>query len=106
MAVSAVPTTATITLMDLPGTKYRLLKPIVAQIEQDSAGFVVCEQGTGVYHYDPDLARSFAGFIDAFVGEFEFLESNESTLAPAMMAELERFRALLQKRDSDTAAAR
>jgi hypothetical protein len=105
MAALAAPTTATFTLLDLPGTKYRLIKPIVAEIERDSAGFVVSEQSTGVYHYDPDLSRSFAGFLQVFVDEFEFLQRNEDRLAPALSAQLERFRSLLEQRQPEPEAA-
>ncbi len=98
MAAAVIPTTATLTLLDLPETKYRLLKPIVAEIEPDDAGFVVSEQSTGVYHYDLDMSKALAGFLRAFVDEFEFLQRNEGRLSPALTAELERFRSLLTQR--------
>ncbi len=97
-AVANPPTTATLTLLDLPDPKYRLRKPIVAEIEPDEAGYVVSEQSTGVFHYDPDFPKAIAGFFRAFVEQFEFLLRNEANLSPALQGELERFRCLLQRR--------
>jgi len=95
---AAVPVTATITLLDLPGTKYSVRKAIVLEIEPDSAGFVVSEQSTGIFHYDMDLSRAFAGFVSTFVQEYEFLVSNEASLAPSLQAQLDRLRSLLEPR--------
>lgn len=92
------PTTATVTFLDLPESKYTLRKPVLAEIEPDEAGFVVSEQSTGVFFYDPDMSRSLTGFMHAFVDEFEFLQRNETHLSPSLLAELERFRSLLVER--------
>ena len=96
MAVLSSATTATLTLLELPGTQYRLKRPIVAEVERDPAGFVVAEQSTGVFHYDPDLSQALTGFLRAFVEQFEFLQRNEEQLAPALLSDLERFRTLLE----------
>ena len=64
MAAVAVPTTATMTLMDLPGTAYRLKKPIIVSIEQDECGyFVISEQNTGVFYHDHELSALFHGIF-------------------------------------------
>jgi len=91
-----VPTTGMLTLLELPDTGYRLKKPIMAQVERDDAGYVVSENLTGAFHYDPDLSRAIAGFLHAFVEEFELLRRNEGNLSPALAAELERFSSLLE----------
>src|SRR5579859_1602793 len=90
------PTVATMTFLELPGSRYRLRKALVAEIETDPAGFVVSEQHTGVYYYDQDLSKSIAGFFKAFVDQFEFLQSNASNLSPCLQAELEQFQSLVE----------
>lgn len=98
MVAAALPMTATVTLLDLPHTKYRLLRPVMVEIEPDEAGYVVSEQSTGVFHYDSDMPKSLSGFLQAFTAEFEFLQRNESQLSPALVGELERFRLLVAPR--------
>jgi hypothetical protein len=81
----------------LPETGYHLKKAIVVQVERDEEGsFVVSEANTGAFHYDHDLSRAVAGFVGAFVEEFEFLLHHESSLSPAMTSDLDRFRMLVE----------
>jgi hypothetical protein len=95
-AVPCAPTTGTLTLLELPDTGYRLKKPIMAQVERDAGGYVVSENLTGAFHYDPDLSRAIAGFVHAFVQEFELLQRNAGKLSPALTTELEKFSTLLE----------
>lgn len=90
------PTVMTTTILELPGTSYRLRKPLVAQVEHDVAGFVISEQSTGVFYYNADFSKVLAGFVEAFVDHFEFLQSNKENLSPSLQAELERFQSLLE----------
>ena len=89
-------TVATMTFLELPGTAYRLRKPLLAEIESDPAGFVVSEQHTGVFYYDEDLSKSIAGFFKAFVDQFEFLQKNAKNLSPRLQAEFEQFQSLME----------
>ena len=73
-------------------------KAIVVHVERDEGGsFVVSEANTGAFHYDNDLSRAVAGFVGAFVDEFEFLVHNEGSLSPALISDLERFRILVER---------
>jgi hypothetical protein len=71
----------------LPGTGYNLKQPIALFLQIDEGGrFVVSESNTGAFT-----------FFSAFVEEYEFLSQRESTLSPAMISDLERFRMLLER---------
>ncbi len=98
MAVAAPPVIATLVLQSLPHAKYRLRpgRSVVAEVEQDSAGYVVCEQSTGIFYYDPEFSRAIDGFLRALVDQFEFLRSNEQNLSPALSAELERLSSFME----------
>ncbi len=100
MAAVAVPTTATMTLMDLPGTAYRLKKSrLLFLSSKTSVGpFVISEKNTGVFDHDQELSALFTGFLSAFVDQFEFLKRNSAQLAPSLSAELEKFDILLERR--------
>jgi len=91
MATTSAPTVMTMTILELPGTSYRLRKPIVAEVEHDAAGFVIFEQSTGVFYYDADFSKVPAGFVEAFVEQFQFLQRNKHNLSPNLESELERF---------------
>jgi hypothetical protein len=81
----------------LPGTGYHLKKAIVVQVERDEGGtFVVSEASTGAFHYGNDLPHAVAGFVSAFVEEFEHLLKHENSLSIAMKSDLEQFRSLLE----------
>jgi hypothetical protein len=90
-AVAPIETTATASIFQIPNSPYKLRKPLLVEIEQDDAGFVVSEPSTGVFHYDKDLGAAFSGFLRVFVNEFEYLRKQEQNLSPALTAELERF---------------
>ncbi len=96
MATTSAPTIMTMTILELPGTHYRLRKPIVAEVEHDPAGFVISEQSTGVFYYDADLSRVITGFVKTFVEQFEFLDRNRKNLSPSLESELERFQSILE----------
>ena len=96
MATTSAPTVMTMTILELPGTGYRLRKPIIAEVEHDPAGFVISEQSTGVFYYDADLSKVLSGFVKAFIEQFEFLQRNSKNLSPGLEAELERFQSLLE----------
>lgn len=87
-----------LTLLALPGTGYHLKKAIAVQVEQDEEGsFVVSEATTGAFHYDQDFSRAVAGFVSAFVDEFETLRLRDTTsLSPAMSSTLDQFLLLLE----------
>ena len=91
------PTVLTTTILDLPGTGYRLRKALLAEVEREQAGFVIYEQSTGVFYYDPDLSKVLQGFFEAFVDQFEFLLRNRDKLSPSLQAELERFESLIER---------
>lgn len=95
MVAIPAPTVMTSTILELPGTKYRLRKPLVAYVEHDPAGFVISEQATGVFYYDSDFSNVLAGFVAAFVDHFEFLQRNKENLSPSLQSELEHFESLL-----------
>ena len=81
----------------LPNTQYRLKDPLTVHLQIDEGGrFVVSEPVTGAFTSDDDLGRAVAGFIGAFVEEFEFLFERESSLSPALASDLERFRMLIE----------
>jgi len=94
MAAVAHPT-ATITLFELPDSPYRLQRAILLEVEHDESGYVVSDQGTGVFYYDRDWSRALSGFVTAFVDEFEFLRRNQEQLSPSLRSELERFQSVL-----------
>jgi hypothetical protein len=82
----------------LPGTGYNLKQPIALFLQIDEGGrFVVSESNTGAFTSDLDLPHAVANFFSAFVEEYEFLSQRESTLSPAMISDLERFRMLLER---------
>jgi hypothetical protein len=99
-AMAAIPasTILTFTLIKLPDCSYQLRKPIIAQVEEDEAGFVVYEESTGVSYYDRDWKQTIPGFVKALVDQFQFLLDHENRLSPSHQAELERFRLLVEKR--------
>ena len=81
----------------LPDAPYKLKKPLLIEIERDESGaYVVSEPATGVFHYNLDLGAAVTEFLRVLVDEFEFLQKNQSTLSPALSAELERFRLYLE----------
>ena len=89
--------TASMAIYQLPDAPYKLRKPLLIEIERDESGaYVVTEPGTGVFHYHSDFATALTGFLRTLIGEFEFLEKNQSNLSAALTAELERFRQYLQ----------
>ena len=90
-AVAPIESTATATIYQIPHSSYRLRKPLLLEIEQDQAGFVVTEPSTGVFHYDPDLGAAISGFLRVFVCEFENLSGNKGSLSASLAAELDRF---------------
>lgn len=96
MVAVLAPTVMTTTILELPGTRYRLRKPLVAEVEHDPAGYVISEQSTGVFYYDSDFSKVLGGFVQAFVEHFEFLQSNRQNLSPSLQAELERFEIILE----------
>lgn len=102
MVAIPIPTVMTTTILELPGTNYRLRKVLVAEIEHDPAGFVMSEQSTGVFYYDRDFSKVLAGFVQAFVDHYEFLQNNKDNLSPSLQAELEHFEALLDPQSSAT----
>jgi hypothetical protein len=82
----------------LPGTAYRLKQPLALFLQIDEGGrYVVSEVSTGAFTSDPDISHAISNFFDAFVEEYEFLSQRESTLSPAMISDLERFRMLLER---------
>jgi|ERR1035441_1649643 hypothetical protein len=86
-----------LTLFGLPNTGYHLKKAITVEVERDEGGsFVISEANTGAFHYDQDLSRALAGFVGAFVEEFEFLVHHQSSLSPALSSDLDRFRILVE----------
>jgi hypothetical protein len=77
-----------LTLFGLPNTGYHLKKAITVQVERDEGGsFVISEANTGAFHYDPDLSQALAGFVRAFVEEFEFLVQHEGSLSSALASD-------------------
>jgi hypothetical protein len=81
----------------LPATGYNLKQAILLQIQIDEGRrFVVSETNTGAFTSDADLPRAVSKFFSAFVEEFELLSQRESSLSPAMVSDLERFRMLLE----------
>jgi len=72
------------TILELPGTSYRLLKPIVAEVEHDAAGFVISEQSTGVFYYDADFSKVPAGFVEAFVNNSSFSSGISTIFRPTL----------------------
>jgi len=102
MAVATLPLDSSqigmLTLLGpLPNTGYRLRRAIVVQVERDEDGsFVVSEATTGAFHYDQDLSRAVAGFVGAFIEEYETLARKEGSLSPAMSSSLDQFRLLLE----------
>ncbi|SRR6266496_3063565 len=80
----------------LPNTRYKLKDALTVHIQIDEGGrFVVSEPVTGAFTSDDDLGRAVAGFTGALVEEFEFLLQRESSLSPALVSDLERFRNLI-----------
>lgn len=81
----------------LPNTRYRLKDALTVHIQIDEGTrFVVSEPVTGAFTSDDDLGRAVAGFMGAFVEEFEFLLQRESSLSPALASDLERFRNIIE----------
>ena len=81
----------------LPHTRYTLKDNLTVHLYVDEGGrFVVAEPVTGAFTSDDDLGRAVAGFIGAFVEEFEFLCQQESSLSPALASDLKRFRMLIE----------
>lgn len=81
----------------LHNTSYRLKEILTVHLQVDEGGrFIVSDPVTGAYASDDDLGRAVAGFIAAFVEEFEFLYKNESSLSPALTSDLERFRRVIE----------
>jgi hypothetical protein len=82
----------------LHGTGYNLKQAILLQIQLDEGQrFVVSETNTGAFTSDTELPRAVANFFGAFIEEFDFLSQRESSLSPAMISDLERFRMLIEK---------
>jgi len=48
------------------------------------------------FHYNQDFGAALSEFLRVLIDEFEFLQENQSTLSPALSAELERFRQYLE----------
>jgi hypothetical protein len=89
--------TASMAIYRIPDAPYKLKKPLLIEIERDESGaYVVSEPATGVFHYNLDFGAAVTEFLRVLVDEFEFLQKNQSTLSPALGAELERFRQYLE----------
>jgi hypothetical protein len=58
--------------------------------------FIVSDPNTGAFTSADTQLSALTGFVAAFIDEYEFLRDRESTLAPKMKSELERYRALLE----------
>jgi|GEM_PF-6350576 len=81
----------------LPGTGYNLKQEILLKIQIDEGQrFVVSETSTGAFASETDLPRAVTKFFSSFVEEYEFLSQSESSLSPAMISDLERFRMVLE----------
>jgi hypothetical protein len=82
----------------LPGTVYSLKQPMSVHLQMDLGGrYVISDATTGAFTSSDDQLGALTGFVGALVEEFEFLLSHESSLSPAMMSELERFRTLMER---------
>lgn len=82
----------------LSGTDYVLKQSIVLEVQIDEGGrFIVSEALTGAFASGDHQFPAFNGFINALIEEFEFLVERESSLSPAMMSDLERFRMLIER---------
>jgi hypothetical protein len=90
---------AVLTLLPGPlaGTVYSLKQPMSIHLQMDQGGrYVISDSNTGAFTSSDHLFGALTGFVGALVEEFEFLLKRESSLSPAMMSELERFRMLLE----------
>jgi hypothetical protein len=89
---------AVLTLLPGPlaGTVYSLKQPMTVHLQMDEGGrYVVWDANTGAFTSSDHLYGALTGFVGAFIEEFEFLVK-QSSLSPALMSELERFRILLE----------
>jgi hypothetical protein len=81
----------------LSDTGYTLKQSITVQLQIDEGGrFIVSEPSTGAFTSGNHQFPALAAFVGAFIEEFEFLAKNESTLSPAMLSDLGRFRTLIE----------
>lgn len=85
-----------LSIPDIPDRRYCLRSPMLIEVEKEDSGYVISQPDTGVFVYDADLEVALNQFYEAFVEQYEFLESNIQQLSPSLKRDLQTFESFLK----------